>query len=193
MSPWPPEHKGVDVFHRHLELHCNKCAEPGGVQHAGHSNNALPWKPADAIRSLDHRVQRIAHDDDDGVWRVLHDLLGHALDDVVVRAQQVVAAHAGLAGNTGGYHDDVGIRRVRICRLFPSVGSHNLLLVRTRQDPMPCPGALPRRYRPGRRPQVRLSTIRCAAVAPTFPAPTTVTFLLAITCSPQLLWQIRMS
>ena len=38
------------------------------------------------------------------------DLLGDALDDLAVRGEQVVAAHAGLARQARGDHDDVGAR-----------------------------------------------------------------------------------
>ena len=36
----------------------------------------------------------------------------HGLHDAVIRVEQVVAAHAGLARDAGGDHDDVGIRGV---------------------------------------------------------------------------------
>ena len=46
-------------------------------------------------------------------------LLDDRLDDPGVLGQQVVAAHAGLAGQAGGHDDDVGARpcpRSRSCR-----------------------------------------------------------------------------
>ena len=40
------------------------------------------------------------------------DLLGHRADDLGVGAEQIVAAHARLAGDAGGDHDDVAAGRV---------------------------------------------------------------------------------
>jgi hypothetical protein len=45
---------------------------------------------------------------------VLEDLLRALLHDVVVRLQQVVAAHAGLARDAGRDHDHVGARGVGV-------------------------------------------------------------------------------
>src|SRR5438067_6941110 len=44
-----------------------------------------------------HHVERVRHHDDDRLWAVLLDLLRDLLHDVGVSADQVVAAHAGLA------------------------------------------------------------------------------------------------
>ena len=52
------------------------------------------------------------------------DLLGHALDDLLVRREQVVAAHARLARKPGGDHDDVGAGR-----LVVAVGAGDVRLV----------------------------------------------------------------
>ena len=46
--------------------------------------------------------------DQDGVGRVLDDLFGHAAHDVLVGLEQVVAAHARLAGAAAGNDDHVG-------------------------------------------------------------------------------------
>ena len=48
------------------------------------------------------------------VGRVLDDVADHVLHDLVVGVQQVVAAHARLARNTGGDDDDVGVRGIRV-------------------------------------------------------------------------------
>ena len=56
---------------------------------------------------IGHHVERIAHDDDDGFRRVLLHVIGHAADDLGVLHQQVVAAHAGLAGQAARDDDDI--------------------------------------------------------------------------------------
>ena len=70
--------------------------------------NAIPGKAADTQRRLNHRIQRIADHDQDTVGRFPDCLFGHALHDVVVGLEQVVTAHAGLAGNTGRDYHHVG-------------------------------------------------------------------------------------
>ena len=89
-------------------------AEARGIEHSCHADNASLREIAHAVRGLDHRIQWIADDNDDAVRRVLHDLLGDALDDVVVRLQEIVAAHAGLARNACRDHHDVRICRVPV-------------------------------------------------------------------------------
>ncbi len=45
---------------------------------------------------------------------MFHRLHDGALDHLVVGSQQVVAAHAGLAGKTRRHHHQIRIRRVRV-------------------------------------------------------------------------------
>ena len=55
-----------------------------------------------------HDIEGIADDDDDGIGRVLFDVVGHAADDLGVFEEEIVAAHAGLPGKAAGDDDDVG-------------------------------------------------------------------------------------
>ena len=55
-----------------------------------------------------HLVERVGHHDDDGVRGVLGDVLGDLADDLGVDLEQVHPAHARLARQAGGDHDDVG-------------------------------------------------------------------------------------
>src|SRR6185437_10036172 len=50
----------------------------------------------------------------DGVGRVGHNFRYNVLHDLEIGVQQVVTAHARLAGNSGGDDHDVRIRRVRV-------------------------------------------------------------------------------
>src|SRR5215213_4267292 len=54
-----------------------------------------------------HRVQRVCNDDDDGVGRILHHLLGDTPYDLLVVVEQVSTAHPRLARLAAGYHDHV--------------------------------------------------------------------------------------
>jgi hypothetical protein len=53
---------------------------------------------------------------------MFHRLADDVIHDAVVGLEQVIAAHAGLAGDAGGNHDDVGVRRVSIVLRAKNVG-----------------------------------------------------------------------
>ena len=55
-----------------------------------------------------------------GEW--LHDLADYVVHDLVVGIQKVIAAHAGLAWNSGGDDDDVGVGRVGVVVRADDVG-----------------------------------------------------------------------
>src|SRR5215471_13388049 len=101
------EHKRVDVLHADFALHRDKSAHSRGVEHAGHAEYTVLGEAADLEGSLRHGVERIGHDDDDAVGRMLDDLFDDSFNHVVVGLEQIVAAHAGLARETGGDDDDV--------------------------------------------------------------------------------------
>ena len=98
------------VLHRDVEFLRDEGAEAGAIQHAGHADDAVLAELGDPEGGLRHGVERIGDDDDDAVGRVLGNLLGGGPDDFVVGHQQIVAAHAGLAGKPGGDDGDIGIR-----------------------------------------------------------------------------------
>ncbi len=70
-------------------------------------NTRLVRQAGDVLGEVGHHVERVGDADDDGVGRGGDDLRDHALDDRLVRGEQVVAGHAGLAGQAGGHDDDV--------------------------------------------------------------------------------------
>jgi hypothetical protein len=45
---------------------------------------------------------------------VVHDLTDHIVHDFVIGIQKIVAAHAGLAWDSGGDDNDVGVRGVSV-------------------------------------------------------------------------------
>ena len=71
-------------------------------------------KPGLAIGSLRHGVERIRHDDEDGLRRLRNDLCDHVRHDLEIGVQQVIAAHARLARNAGSNDHDVGVGRGRV-------------------------------------------------------------------------------
>ena len=77
-------------------------------QPAGHADDPLMGKPGEFAQRPDHRVQGIGDADDEAVRRVRLDALADRLHDLQIDAEQVVAAHAGLAGDAGG--DDANVR-----------------------------------------------------------------------------------
>ena len=93
---------------RYAERRRDVVGEAGGVEHAGLAEHAVLRELRGELRQRRHLVQRVGHDDDHGVRRVLGDVLGDAADDLGVDLEQVHAAHAGLARQAGGDDDDVG-------------------------------------------------------------------------------------
>src|SRR3546814_3484752 len=55
-----------------------------------------------------HRVERVGYADDEGVGGVGLDAFADRLHHFQIYAEQVIAAHARLAGDPGGDDDDVG-------------------------------------------------------------------------------------
>ncbi len=106
------EHERVHVLDRDVQLHRDERAHPRRVEHARHADDALARELAQPVDRLAHRVERVRDRHDDRVRRVLDDLLGHRLHDLVVASQQVVAAHARLARHAGRDHHDVGVGRL---------------------------------------------------------------------------------
>ncbi len=60
------------------------------------------------LQRPDHRVERIGDADDEGVGRVGLEAGADRFHHLEIDAEQVVAAHAGLARHAGGDDDDVG-------------------------------------------------------------------------------------
>src|SRR5688572_17936000 len=110
----PAQDEGVDVLDGNVELHGNEGPHPGRVQDPGHTHDALPRKAAQPVDRLAHGVERVGHGDDHAVGRVLHDLLGDRLHDFVIDLQEVVPAHARLAGHARRDDHDVGVLGGRI-------------------------------------------------------------------------------
>ena len=107
-SPWPPSTKAEHVLDRDAELLGEEVAEARRVEHAGHADHHVARQAGDLLQRPDHGVERVGDDDDEGVGRVLLDAGADLLHHLEVDADEVVAAHAGLARHAGGDDADVG-------------------------------------------------------------------------------------
>ncbi len=68
----------------------------------------LRGRPGCLLQRPDHGVERVGDDDDEGARRVLPDAGADLLHHLEVDADEVVAAHAGLARHAGGDDADLG-------------------------------------------------------------------------------------
>src|SRR5258708_22674708 len=116
------ENAGANVLDTDFEFLGDKSAEAGGGQYAGHPDDALARESAHLVGGLCHGVERIGDDDEDAVRRVVHDLADYVVHDFVVSIQKIVAAHAGLARNSSGDDDDVGVGGVGVVVRADDVG-----------------------------------------------------------------------
>ena len=65
------EDEGGDVFHADFEFLGDEGTEAGGIEHAGHADDALAREAAHLVGGLGHGVERIRDDDQNAVRRVL--------------------------------------------------------------------------------------------------------------------------
>jgi hypothetical protein len=169
------EDEGGDVFDADVQLFGDEGAEAGGIEDAGHADDALAVEAGLLVGGLGHGVERIGDDDQDRLRRLRDDLGDHVGHDLVVGVQQVVAAHSGLARNAGGDDDDVGVGRGGVVVGADDVTSRfSMGMASSRSSALPwgMPSAMSMRTTSAS----SLAAIQCAAVAPTLPAPTILTF-----------------
>jgi hypothetical protein len=108
------EDEGGDVLHRDFELERQEVAEARAVENARHADDHVVREPREFAQRPDHRVERVGDADDEGVRRMGLDPFAHGLHDLEVDADEVVAAHARLAGDAGGDDADVRARDVGV-------------------------------------------------------------------------------
>ena len=89
-------------------------AEARRIEHAGHADDHVVRQAGEFAQRPDHRVERVGDADDEGVGGIGLDALADRLHHLEVDAEQVVAAHARLAGDAGGDDDHVGAGDVGI-------------------------------------------------------------------------------
>ncbi len=102
------KHEGGHVFNRDLQFISEKIAKARRIEHAGHADDLLARQTAELLQRPHHGVERVGDADDEGLRGMRLDPRRHRVHDLEVDAEQVVAAHAGLAGDACGDDDDVG-------------------------------------------------------------------------------------
>ncbi len=113
-SPWPPSTSACTLVTETSSSQARNVPVAGRVEHAGHADD-LPLREAgDLLHQGHHRVERIGDHDDERLRRMLLQRLGDGLDDLRIDADEIVAAHAGLASHAGGDDADVGAREVGV-------------------------------------------------------------------------------
>ena len=108
------QHKGRHVLHRDVEFLGQEVAEARAVEHTGHAADLFRRQARELLQRPDHRVERVGDADDKGVGRIVADTFADGLHDLEVDAQEVIAAHARLARDTGGDDADIGARDVGV-------------------------------------------------------------------------------
>ncbi len=96
------EHEGVDVLDRDLEFIGEEMLEAGRVENTGHADELVGGNAGEFLQRPDHHIERVGDADDEGIRRVRLEAFADRLHDLEVDADEVIAAHAGLAGNASG-------------------------------------------------------------------------------------------
>ena len=99
--------QGLDVFDAAPDFLGDEGAVTGHVEYAGLADDAVGRQVGGFPGGVDHRVERVRHDDQHAVGALLDGFGGDLADDLDVGLEQLVAAHAGLAGDAGGDDDHV--------------------------------------------------------------------------------------
>ena len=107
-SPWPPSTKAVTSSTETLNSSARKKRKRAESSTPAMPTTLLRGQAGELLQRPDHRVERVGDADDEGVRGVLLEAGADRLHDLEVDAEEVVAAHAGLARHAGGDDDDVG-------------------------------------------------------------------------------------
>ena len=102
------ERHRAHVLHRHVEFVGEEIAEARRVEHARHADHHVLRQAAALLQRPHHGVERIGDADDERVRRVFLDAGADLIHHLEIDAEQVVAAHAGLARHAGGDDAHVG-------------------------------------------------------------------------------------
>src|SRR6202789_2875628 len=124
------KHKGSYVLNRDIELFSDEGAETRGVQHTSHSNHALARQSRLLEGRLRHCIERVGDDNKDSVGTGRNSLPHHIAHNAKIRVKQIIAAHARLARNACGNHNDVRVGRV--CEVIGTQNRDTALLHRHR-------------------------------------------------------------
>ena len=102
------DHQGADILHRETGLHGDEGAEAAAVQGPGHTHQLPPGQPGGLVEGVDHGIQGIGGENDEGIRGMPRHLAGDLADDAEIGLQQVFPAHPRPPGHPGG--DDHQVR-----------------------------------------------------------------------------------
>src|SRR4029453_19119677 len=102
------QHHCSHVLHRGAGLPRDEGGEPRRIEDACHSEHAVLGPARDVLRDVAHGVERVRDDDQDRVGGSLRHLLRHGAHDLLVRGDEIVAAH--VAGPRHSCGDDDHVR-----------------------------------------------------------------------------------
>ena len=102
------QHEGAHILDRDAHVMGKEQAEARAVEHARHADDAVMRQAAGLAHHPDHDVERVGDGDDESVRAIGLDVLADGGDDLGVGADEIVAAHAGLAREAGGDDHDIG-------------------------------------------------------------------------------------
>ena len=123
-SPWPPSTIAVTSLIDAPVSQAMKAEKRAVSRMPAMPTTRSFGQPGDVLRDVAHRVERVRDDDQDRVGARGDDLLGDGPDDLLVRRDEVVAAHPRLARQPGRDHDDL-----RAGRLLVAVRAGDVRLV----------------------------------------------------------------
>jgi hypothetical protein len=81
--------------------------EAARIQNACHATDLVMWHAGKLAQGPDHRIQRVGDADDERIGGVGGDAFANRFHDLQVDAQEVIAAHARFAGDTGSHDADI--------------------------------------------------------------------------------------
>ncbi len=110
------EDAGRHVFERDLEFFREEMPEAGRIEDAGHADHFSCGNPGRFLQRPNHGIERIGDADHEGIGRIKSYPVADRLHDLEIDAEQIIAAHAGLARHARGddHHIGAGDRRVII-------------------------------------------------------------------------------
>ncbi len=97
-----------------LNSSARKWRKRAEFENAGHADDLFGLEAGELLQRPHHRVERVGDADHEGVGRMLLDAVADGFHDLEVDADEVVAAHAGLAGHARRHDDHVRAGDVRV-------------------------------------------------------------------------------
>src|SRR5205085_3231628 len=110
----PAQYERGNILDRNVQRFCKEATHSRRIQHASHANDTMLRETRTTKRDLTHSVQRIRDYNQNRIWRIAHNFVNNLADNVRVRLQKIVAAHARLSWQPGCDNDYVRPARVLV-------------------------------------------------------------------------------